>query len=418
MTSENDKPIQGAGGKDQRPHATLNLTATEVFHSGKRAETNNTQSSATSPGATAPSDAAASGGTRAGPSQADAALPPPRDPYSAPPRPGGGSGGGGFMSQLGAGLIGASLALAVGFLLVRTQLPHGERGPDLRGTLAAAELRIAMLENAAKTSSNAAGGIDSRLQSASDQAGALKQDVAALGKRIGALEGKPAGAAAGPSAEAVQQSLEPVHARIAVLDTRLAELDTRLAALAKSQEELRATAGSAALAMAVQNLRRAVADGKPFATELKTVTALAPEPLEVASLQARRESGLASLTKLQRDFDAPAKAAIAAARTPGDGSATSSFLAKIRSLFRVRPTGEVAGGTPEAILARAETRLDAGDLSAALGEASALSGPAADAMIPWLTEAKARADADETLAKLEAKLMTSLGSDERAKRGG
>jgi hypothetical protein len=209
----------------------------------------------------------------------------------------------------------------------------------------------------------------------------------------------------------MQQSLAPLNAR-------LTELDGRIAAIAKSQDELRATAGSAALAMAVQNLRRAVSEGKPFAGELKTLTSLASEPLEVAPLEAHRDSGLPSLAKLQRDFDASAKAAIAASRRPGDGTFTGDLLAKARSLVRVRPTGEVAGDTPEAILARAEHRLDTGNLPDALREAGKLSGPAADAMTPWLTEAKAKAAAEETLAKIEAKLMTSLSSDERAGRGG
>jgi hypothetical protein len=84
----------------------------------------------------------------------------------------------------------------------------------------------------------------------------------------------------------------------------------------------------------------------------------------------------------------------------------------------MRPTGDIPGNAPEAILARAEQRLDGGDLPAAIRESSQLSGPAAGAMAPWLLEAKARAAADETLARIEAKLMTSLSLDERAKRGG
>jgi hypothetical protein len=47
-----------------------------------------------------------------------------------------------------------------------------------------------------------------------------------------------------------------------------------------------------------------------------------------------------------------------------------------------------------------------------------LTGAAAQAMTPWLNEAKDKAAADDALAKIEARLMTSLGSDERAKRGG
>jgi hypothetical protein len=105
-----------------------------------------------------------------------------------------------------------------------------------------------------------------------------------------------------------------------------------------------------------------------------------------------------------------AKSAIDAARPNGDGSFTGDLLAKARGLVRVRPTGDIAGDGPEAILARAEHRLDSGDLPAAIRETGQLTGPAAQAMTPWLTEAKAKAAADEALARIEAKLASSTGT--------
>jgi hypothetical protein len=408
MTSESDKQLQAPAGKDQRPHATLDLTATEIFPGGKRPEEQEAEAANAGPDNQATQDGDTTMNTspeREDPPQLTGGI------YSAPPREAGVSS---FLSHVGAGLIGASLALIVGFFLfgnLRGHLPlPGNDAEELRAQLMAAGERLAALENIAKASDGAVGDIAGRVKIASDQAGALKQEIASLGKRLGTLENRPAAAPA-TSSESVEQSLAPVTARIA-------EIDTRLAALAEAQNELRATAGSAALAMAVQNLRRAVADGKPFAGELKTLTTLANKPLDIATLEARRDNGLPSLAKLQRDFDASAKAAIAASRGSGDGTFAGDLLAKARNLVRVRPTGEVPGDTSEAVLARAEHRLDAGDLAGALREAAALSGPAADAMTPWLTEAKAKAAADETLAKLEAKLMTSLSSDERAGRGG
>src|SRR5262249_16871680 len=151
--------------------------------------------------------------------------------------------------------------------------------------------------------------------------------------------------------------------------------------------------------------------------ELKTLASLAPQKLELASLEARRDSGLASLSKLQHDFDASARAALDAAKPAGDGSFTGGLLAKARSLVRVRPKADITGTEPEAILARAEHRLDSGDLPAAIRETGQLAGPAADAMTPWLTEAKAKAAADETLQAIEARLITSLGTDDRSRRG-
>jgi hypothetical protein len=384
MTSEtgNDKPA--LGGTD-RPHATLDLKATEIFPEGKKPEPG--PQTALPPGSDAPGEAE--------PGPAPSAEP-EMDVQPAAPR---GAGIGSFLTHLAAGFVGAVLALAGALLLGLTG--RGEDEAAARA-LADAQQRIAAVENAARKAGADVSSAEARLKTASDQDAAMKKDIAALGNRLQSLETRPA-VANGPSPEAMEHSLQPLNAK-------LTELESRLAAVAKSQDDVRASTGSAALTMAVQNLRRAVADGKPFVSELKTLSTLAPEPLEVAPLEARRESGLASLSKLQRDFEMSAKSAIDAARPNGDGSFTGDLLAKARGLVRVRPTGDIAGDGPEAILARAEHRLDSGDLPAAIRETGQLTGPAAQAMTPWLTEAKAKAAADEALARIEAKLASSTGT--------
>jgi hypothetical protein len=309
---------------------------------------------------------------------------------------------------MAASIAGAALALIGFYVLSHSQSGGGNE--DVHRALAETQQRIAAVEEATRTARSERDGAEMRLRTVMEQANALKQETAALSGRVKSVEGHPATEPSGPSPESLQQTLAPLAAKIG-------ELEGRFAALAKSQEELRSSTGVAALTMAVQNLRRAVADGKPFATELKTLASLTPEPLEVGPLEARRESGLASLARLQHDFDISAKAAIDAARPNGDGSFTSDLLAKARSLVRVRPTGDIPGDAPEAILARAEHRLDSGDLPAAIHETGLLAGAAAQAMTPWLTEAKAKAAADEALAKIEAKL-TALGVGDGAKRGG
>jgi hypothetical protein len=389
MTSDNDKQIPGASGKDQRPHATLDLTATEIFPKGKPssegqgAETGSPDSAASNEPPRL-SDAGSVGKTRKS---------------------------GSFVTHMAAGLVGATLALLMAFYIFggfrdRQTALTNRMAETFRQDLAAAERRIAALEGTVQAAKTGVGDIDVRLKAAGDRSGALKQEITALDGRVKSLESVPA-----PKVITSTESLQPVNAK-------LADLETRIAGLVKEQDELRASTGSAALVMAVQNLRRAVADGKPFASELNTLSALAPEPLDMAALDARRESGLPSIARLQRDFGNSAMAAIEASRPASDGSFTSNLLAKARGLVRVRPTGDIPGNTPEAVLARAEQRLGSGDLSAAIHETGQLAGPAAEAMAPWLIEAKARAAADETLARIEAKLMTSSSTDDHARKGG
>src|SRR5262245_29416604 len=106
MTSENDKTIAAAaaGGKEQRPHATLDLTATEIFPGGKAAGQLEDQSTPTAQAYETAGDPQSSnnGGETAWTGEA----PPMGDPYSTPPR----EAVGGFLSHVSAGLIGACLA--------------------------------------------------------------------------------------------------------------------------------------------------------------------------------------------------------------------------------------------------------------------------------------------------------------------
>ena len=79
------------------------------------------------------------------------------------------------------------------------------------------------------------------------------------------------------------------------------------------------------------------------------------------------------------------------------------MLARLSALVTIRPEGENAqGDDPLARLARAEARLNAGDVAAAVGELSALpAGPIADAAAPWLARARARLDAEAAIASLQ-----------------
>ena len=70
------------------------------------------------------------------------------------------------------------------------------------------------------------------------------------------------------------------------------------------------------------------------------------------------------------------------------------------ALVAVRRVGEIDGDDVEALLARAERRLEAGDLTAVVDGLTRITGPAAPVVAPWLADAKARATLDAALAEL------------------
>jgi hypothetical protein len=67
------------------------------------------------------------------------------------------------------------------------------------------------------------------------------------------------------------------------------------------------------------------------------------------------------------------------------------------SLVTIRPTGEVAGETPEAIVARIEARLNEGDFDAALAEWETLPQAGRDVSAEFAADLRGRAEADGIL---------------------
>ena len=87
--------------------------------------------------------------------------------------------------------------------------------------------------------------------------------------------------------------------------------------------------------------------------------------------------------------------------------------ARLADLVSVRRTGEVEGAGNEARVARAEARLAAGDLAAAVAEVSALSGPGDEAAADWLARARARLAVDEALAVLSRHALGQMSSGQK-----
>jgi hypothetical protein len=202
------------------------------------------------------------------------------------------------------------------------------------------------------------------------------------------------------------------------MNAKLTDLEGKLSGVAKAQGDLQTNSKAAALAVSFYNLRRAANEGRPYAAELRSVAAISPVPLDLAALDARREQGIPSFDQLGAEYNAAANAALDAENQPADESMVSELWSKAKSVIRVRRKGDVPGDTTGAILARVEHRLKAGDLAASIQEAVQLKGGAATAFSPWLEKLKARRAADETLARVEATLLTALGGDDQAKRGG
>ena len=251
-------------------------------------------------------------------------------------------------------------------------------------------------------------------------------DLASISARLAALEQRPAGSAGDAAA------LEKVKADLAAFDQRLKDAEGAAADIAALKQALAQLAaanaksgnGAAGIALSINQLQRLISSGKPYASAIAALekfgsgdpqlsAALAPS---LGALKANADKGVATLAELQGSFPATADAITHAASsvaetTSPDASFGERVLARLSALVTIRPEGEnVQGDEPLARLARAEAKLNAGDVDGAAGELSGLpAGPIADAAKPWLDRARARLDAEAALDRLQGDAIAALG---------
>jgi len=236
--------------------------------------------------------------------------------------------------------------------------------------------------------------VRSRLEEISKTAKAEEDTVQSLSQKVQALEQKPA----------PQPEKEVVQAEIA---SQIAPVSERLAGIERSQNERASDARTATVTIALTNLKRSVSEGKPFAIELNAIESLSSEKLPVSELAPYKDTGVPSLSQLQREFADTVRDVIVKHYHGKADSFMDEMLSRARGAIQVKPIGS-AGDTVEAVLGRMEKALKAGDLKGALTESAALEGPAKEELQAWLEHAQARAAADEAVRKTDQELLASL----------
>ncbi|HHZ09939.1 MAG TPA: phage tail protein [Rhizobiales bacterium] len=195
-----------------------------------------------------------------------------------------------------------------------------------------------------------------------DGGGAARDDLAQLTGRIDAVE-KAVNAAGAQTVDA--------EGRIDALERSLADVAAKV--------EAQADQPRIALAIASAALKAALDRGGPFASEVETLAAVAPDLPELADLRALARDGVPSRADLLAAAPDAAIAMIAAERVVDENAGFfERLLASAESLIKVRPVGVVEGEGVDAIVARMEAALKAGDLVHALAEYDTLpEGPKA-----------------------------------------
>lgn len=248
-----------------------------------------------------------------------------------------------------------------------------------------------------------------------DSVTALQESNAERAEARAAGSQQPAPADAG-QLTALEAEIASLREQLAAQEARAEDLAGKLAASGQRLSALEEAPGNDnALILAVGQLQGEIAAGRPFTASLKATTVLAQDagldagPV-IALLAPMAGKGIATRRQLQAAFDKTLAAVLASGAAAQQGF-WQRTLTRVTGLVSVRRTGEVAGGDAEAIMARAEVRMNDGNMAGAVKEMTGLSGPAAGAAAPWLTAANNRLAAEAASAKLQLLAISSMAKN-------
>ena len=234
-------------------------------------------------------------------------------------------------------------------------------------------------------------------------------DSAALARAIGDAEARQRDQLARNAAdiERARTMASGLTERLAAVEKDVtAKLDAvRKDVAARSDGDRRAgDNGRAAAAIGIAaRLRQAIDAGGPFAADADLLKPLAAGDPTIAAIQAElvpfASAGVTTRRILAAEFPEIARRVVAA--DIADDSWGERLLGKLKQLVSIRRVGDDApGATPEAVVARAEAALDAGDVAKAVNEMKALKSPAGDPARDWLVRAEAHLAAQRAIDRL------------------
>ncbi|WP_416896301.1 MAG: mitofilin family membrane protein [Minwuia sp.] len=298
--------------------------------------------------------------------------------------------------------------------LRETASAPAEAGPDLSGDLAALADRLKTLEDRPETPPSINTTVGSGVSE--ETIAGLNQQLNDLASKLGSLEGQL------ETVKSEQKELDQsLDSRISGLRSDLeGEIGRETQEVMGRLEELSAKAEAAgdarqgrlaqqaALVLAVGRLRDAVGTGKSYSGAWDAVVELGVDPAAHPAVAGYAATGVPTLDALQDRFPVAASRTMVANQVGEDESWVGGALRRVGNLVNVRRTGELEGDSVEAVLARAEARLNEGDLDAAVGELSALEGAAAKEIAPWKADAEARLSLDKAVGALQVALFDGL----------
>lgn len=349
------------------------------------------------------------------------------------------------LAALGGALLGTALTYAlVGLVPLPSSIPQiadpSDRLAALEASIDNLEQRLSPVETAgsqlrsADTSLQAAMAaqesvIEQLGQRLDTLAGAAEEpvDLTPLTSQLAALEDRVSAMGAGASsadAAALAENLTGIEAQLAELRTQLEGVTAHAAVLDQLNGDLaslratvaaqtRTLAGTSIgpvvqLPLLVSGLETAFATGRPFTTELDALQALLPELSVPASVSAAAADGLPRADRVAARFETVVPAILAGRAATSTGDLGQDALEWAKALLALRPTGEMEGNTPDAIVSRLEAAVAREDFVAAAALLSSLPEPMRQAAGEVGDDIATLAAATDFIAALRAQALAPV----------
>ena len=272
--------------------------------------------------------------------------------------------------------------------------------------LAALNQRIGSLETAAPTASATA-------PAPAVDLGAVEAEIAALAARVDALgSAAPAGGSAEDLAT-LRSELSGLSGRVDELGARLGTTEASLQTLGTSVADTKATLAQQPadigavlqLPLVLSGFEAAFASGRPYETELAALRSAVPNVAMPTAIANGATSGLPRADVIATRFAQVVPDMLAVRPVKADADWQDTAADWFRSMIALRPTGEVEGDDPEAVVARLEAAIGRRDFAAAETLLASLPAPMVSAAADVPAMIAAQAEASRFLDGLRAEAL-------------
>ena len=247
--------------------------------------------------------------------------------------------------------------------------------------------------------------------------GAVEADIAALTARVDALAPARDEATAPAAIEALRTQLAGLGGRLDELGARVGTSEAGIRTLESGARET-----SAALArqpadvgavlqlpLILSGFEAAFSSGRPYEAELAALRAAVPGVSVPTAIANGATTGLARPDVIAEKFAAVLPTMLAGTPANPNAGWQEGALDWLRSAVALRPTGELAGDAPEAVVSRLEAAIARRDYASAQTLMASLPAPMQAAAGELPGQIAAQAEAAQFLDGLRAQALNGVG---------